>query len=115
MSKFNYAMNLTTQFRITARLVKQGTVSHLLWTQARPLHISLAARRHHFDTLKLVKRLEADGLTPEQSQGVLSALKDTIEESLKGATINMVTREDYEKVRNHERDVLLLLFIILLF
>jgi hypothetical protein len=39
-----------------------------------------------FDTLKLVDRLEAAGMSPQQAKGVAAALAET-------ATANLVTRE----------------------
>lgn len=35
---------------------------------------------YHFDTLKFVKRLETEGFSPVQSQAVMRALSDVIEE-----------------------------------
>jgi hypothetical protein len=53
----------------------------------------------NFDTLKVVQRLEAQGFTPEQSKAVMELLKDVIDESVKGLTRTMVTREEQDKVK----------------
>ncbi|KAI7295333.1 DUF1640-domain-containing protein [Hortaea werneckii] len=52
---------------------------------------------HHFDTLKFVQRLEAEGFTEAQSAAMMRVLSDVIEESIQNLTRTMVLREDQEK------------------
>ncbi|KAI7614557.1 DUF1640-domain-containing protein [Hortaea werneckii] len=52
---------------------------------------------HHFDTLKFVQRLEAEGFTAAQSAAMMRVLSDVIEESIQNLTRTMVLREDQEK------------------
>lgn len=68
---------------------------------------------HHFDTLKFVQRLKAEGFTEEQAEGMMRVLSDVIEErsvpcqinreqelttnSIQNLTRTMVLREDQEK------------------
>jgi hypothetical protein len=55
-------------------------------TPARP-------REHHFDTLKFVKRLQAEGFSEEQSVAMMRVLNDIIQESIQNLTRTMVLRE----------------------
>jgi len=52
---------------------------------------------HHFDTLKFVQRLEAEGFSEEQAVAMMNVLSDVIEESIQNLTRTMVLREDQEK------------------
>ncbi|KAK5112975.1 hypothetical protein LTR62_003797 [Meristemomyces frigidus] len=54
-------------------------------------------RDHHFDTLKFVQRLRAEGFTEPQASAMLKVLSDVIEESIQNLTRTMVLREDQEK------------------
>lgn len=55
-------------------------------TPARP-------RDHHFDTLKFVKRLRAEGFSEEQAVAMMRMLNDIIQESIQNLTRTMVLRE----------------------
>ncbi|CAI7615141.1 unnamed protein product [Penicillium glandicola] len=55
------------------------------------------ARDHHFDTLKFVKRLQAEGFSEEQSVAMMRVLNDIIQESIQNLTRTMVLREDSER------------------
>ncbi|KAF2166566.1 hypothetical protein M409DRAFT_66585 [Zasmidium cellare ATCC 36951] len=55
------------------------------------------AKDHHFDTLKFVQRLKAEGFTEEQAVAMMKVLGDVIEESIQNLTRTMVLREDQEK------------------
>ncbi|KAJ5172306.1 hypothetical protein N7492_004899 [Penicillium capsulatum] len=59
-------------------------------TPARP-------RDHHFDTLKFVKRLQAEGFSEEQAVAMMRVLNDIIQESIQNLTRTMVLREDSER------------------
>lgn len=65
---------------------------------SRSFHTTPAPRRdHHFDTLKFVKKLEAQGFSEEQSVAMMKVLNDVIEESIQNLTRTMVLREDAAK------------------
>lgn len=57
------------------------------------------SRSYHFDTHQLVSRLEREGLSPQQSIGIMSALEDVVKESMSSLVANLVTRSEQEKVR----------------
>lgn len=50
-------------------------------------------RDHHFDTLKFVKRLQAEGFSEEQAVAMMRVLNDIIQESIQNLTRTMVLRE----------------------
>lgn len=50
-------------------------------------------RDHHFDTLKCVQRLKAEGFSEEQSKAMMLVLSDVVEESIQNLTRTMVLRE----------------------
>lgn len=55
----------------------------------------LLLRDHHFDTLKCVQRLKAEGFSEEQAKAMMLVLSDVIEESIQNLTRTMVLREGY--------------------
>ncbi|KAL2161647.1 hypothetical protein VTH06DRAFT_8209 [Thermothelomyces fergusii] len=64
----------------------------------RSFHATAARRRdHHFDTLRFVQRLQAEGFTEEQSVAMMKVLNDVIEESIQNLTRTMVPREEAAK------------------
>ena len=52
-------------------------------------------RDHHFDTLKFVKRLQAEGFSEEQAVAMMRVLNDIIQESIQNLTRTMVLREGW--------------------
>ena len=52
----------------------------------------------HFDTHHFVQRLEREGLNRAQAEGIMSAMAEVIDESIRNMTGNMVTKADHEKV-----------------
>ena len=50
-------------------------------------------REHHFDTLRFVKRLQAEGFSDEQAVAMMRVLNDIIQESIQNLTRTMVLRE----------------------
>lgn len=52
----------------------------------------------HFDTHHFVQRLEREGLNRAQAEGIMSAMAEVIDESIRNMTSNMVTKADQEKV-----------------
>ncbi|PYH40057.1 CCDC90 family protein [Aspergillus saccharolyticus JOP 1030-1] len=64
----------------------------------RAFHASASRQRdHHFDTLKFVQRLKAEGFSEEQAVAMMRVLNDIIEESIQNLTRTMVLREDTER------------------
>jgi len=53
----------------------------------------------HFDTHHFVQRLEREGLNRAQAEGIMSAMAEVIDESIRNMTSNMVTKAGHEKVR----------------
>ncbi|KAL0953431.1 hypothetical protein HGRIS_004667 [Hohenbuehelia grisea] len=51
----------------------------------------------HFDTHHFVQRLEREGLKREQAEGIMSAMAEVIDESIRNMTSNMVTKAEQEK------------------
>ncbi|KAF8905231.1 DUF1640-domain-containing protein [Gymnopilus junonius] len=51
----------------------------------------------HFDTHHFVQRLEREGLNRAQAEGIMSAMAEVIDESVRNMTSNMVTKADQEK------------------
>lgn len=52
----------------------------------------------HFDTHQFVQRLEREGLNRAQAEGIMSAMAEVIDESVRNMASNMVTKADQEKV-----------------
>ncbi|KAG9312879.1 hypothetical protein JVU11DRAFT_6312 [Chiua virens] len=59
----------------------------------------MTATRHdfHFDTHHFVQRLEREGLNRQQAEGIMTAMAEVIDESIRNMTSNMVTKADQEK------------------
>lgn len=63
-------------------------------TAQRAFHATPAQQRdHHFDTLKFVQRLQAEGFSEEQAVAMMRVLNDIIQESIQNLTRTMVLRE----------------------
>lgn len=58
-------------------------------------------RDHHFDTLKFVKRLQAEGFSEEQAVAMMRVLNDIIQESIQNLTRTMVLREGKQAADSH--------------
>lgn len=65
----------------------------------RALHTTTPTYDFHFDTHHFVQRLEREGLNRAQAEGIMSAMAEVIDESIRNITSNMVTKGDQEKVR----------------
>jgi hypothetical protein len=46
-----------------------------------------------------VQRLEREGLNRAQAEGIMAAMAESIDESIRNMTSNMVTKADQERVR----------------
>ena len=71
----------STAFRLTRK-----------FSSSRPRH------DFHFDTHHFVQRLEREGLNRAQAEGIMSAMAEVIDESIRNMTSNMVTKAEQEKV-----------------
>ncbi|KAK0453990.1 uncharacterized protein EV420DRAFT_1556153 [Desarmillaria tabescens] len=71
------------------------------WHLAHLRRFSTSRPRHdfHFDTHHFVQRLEREGLNRAQAEGIMSAIAEVIDESIRNMTSNMVTKADQEKPR----------------
>jgi hypothetical protein len=69
----------------------------LIRSLPRPLHSSRVWQQYHFDTQALVSKLEAQGFSHKQSIGVMSALEDVVQESIRSMESHLVTRAEQEK------------------
>ena len=65
---------------------------------SRAFSTSKPAQDFHFDTHHFVQRLEREGLNRAQAEGIMSAMAEVIDESIRNITSNMVTKSDQEKV-----------------
>ena len=64
----------------------------------RAFHSSFHPHDFHFDTHHFVQRLEREGLTRAQSEGIMASMSDVIDESLRNLSQSMVTKAQQEKV-----------------
>ncbi|KZS90810.1 DUF1640-domain-containing protein [Sistotremastrum niveocremeum HHB9708] len=66
-------------------------------TFSRNFHLTLPRHEFHFDSHHFVERLEREGLTRAQAEGIMNAMAEVIDESIKNMAANMVTKADQEK------------------
>ena len=60
-----------------------------------------------------MQRLEREGLNRAQAEGIMTAIAEVIDESIRNMTSNMVTKADQEKVRKaHFRQKLVTLGVL---
>ena len=69
--------------------------------QHRDIQTTKPRMDFHFDTHHFVQRLEREGLNRAQAEGIMAAMAEVIDESIRNMTSNMVTKADQEKVRTH--------------
>ena len=68
--------------------------------QQRDVHVSSRhAAQFSFDTAHFVNRLEGEGLSRKQALGIMEALQEVVEESVRTMTANLVTKSEQEKHR----------------
>ncbi|CAE6408561.1 unnamed protein product [Rhizoctonia solani] len=93
----------TRDIMIRARLGIPSLTSRSVYTRPwahqyhRRIHTQRPLRSHHFDTHQFVQRLEAEGLSRSQSEGLMAAIAEVIDESVRNMSRNMVTKTDQEK------------------
>lgn len=66
----------------------------------RNIHSTQQRSEFHFDTHHFVQRLEREGLNRAQAEGIMTAMAEVIDESIRNMTSNMVTKADQEKVHH---------------
>ncbi|KAI6149754.1 hypothetical protein BKA82DRAFT_997927 [Pisolithus tinctorius] len=66
-------------------------------TPGKAFSSSASRRDFHFDTHHFVQRLEREGLTRAQAEGIMNAMAEVIDESIRNMTSNMVTKAEQEK------------------
>ncbi|KAA1470339.1 DUF1640-domain-containing protein [Dentipellis sp. KUC8613] len=64
---------------------------------SRSFRTTKPAHDFHFDTHHFVQRLEREGLNRAQAEGIMSAMAEVIDESIRNMTSNMVTKSEQEK------------------
>jgi len=79
--------------------VSAPTRTHSLVSQVRAaaFHRTAARLDFHFDTHHFVQRLEREGLNRQQAEGIMAAMAEVVDESVRNMTANMVTKADQEK------------------
>jgi hypothetical protein len=65
--------------------------------KAIALHSSTWLRRFHFDTHQFVEKLQAEGLDRARAEGIMNAMAEVIDESVRGMNQNIVTKTEQEK------------------
>ncbi|KZT70737.1 DUF1640-domain-containing protein [Daedalea quercina L-15889] len=82
--------------RSTLTLARRRT-PHPLSSLTRGIHSTAPRPNFHFDTHQFVQRLEHEGLNRQQAEGIMAAMAEVIDESIRNMTSNMVTKADQEK------------------
>ena len=84
----------------TVSALRALTRAHTPVSQVRAAAFHRTAVRldFHFDTHHFVQRLEREGLNRQQAEGIMAAMAEVIDESIRNMTANMVTKADQEKV-----------------
>jgi hypothetical protein len=78
------------------RAIRARPLVHNL-TTIRSFSQSKPRSDFHFDTHDFVQQLRSAGLTRAQAEGVMNAMAEVIDESIRNMTSNMVTKADQEK------------------
>jgi len=80
-------------------VLRAVTRSHNTISQVKvaTFHRTAARLDFHFDTHHFVQRLEREGLNRQQAEGIMAAMAEVIDESIRNMTANMVTKADQEK------------------
>lgn len=74
-----------------------------IWTfrvlnRHRKIHGSPRIQDYPFDTHHFVQRLEREGLNRAQAEGIMNAMAEVMDESIRNMTSTMVTKTEQEKV-----------------
>lgn len=92
--------------------LRAATRAHVPVPQVRAVafHQTAARLDFHFDTHHFVQRLEREGLNRQQAEGIMAAMAEVIDESIRNMTANMVTKADQEKVCTPTKNTTLFTF-----
>ncbi|KAL4063185.1 hypothetical protein J3A83DRAFT_4107024 [Scleroderma citrinum] len=82
---------------LTPSLVGLSSPSTSRPRPSRAFSTSPSRHEFHFDTHHFVQRLEREGLNRAQAEGIMNAMAEVIDESIRNMTSNMVTRAEQEK------------------
>ncbi|KAK1229617.1 Protein fmp32, mitochondrial [Marasmius sp. AFHP31] len=84
---------------LLASTMRQHRSSPIPTISSFPRHLSMTrpCSDFHFDTHQFVQRLEREGLNRQQAEGIMSAMAEVIDESIRNMTSNMVTKAEQEK------------------
>lgn len=86
------------QKALTAPLRYNGTYAVVFQPAKRTFATTRSNQKsHHFDTLKFVQRLKAEGFNEAQATAMMRVLNSVIEESIQNLTRTMVLKEDAER------------------
>ncbi|KAF9021402.1 DUF1640-domain-containing protein [Hymenopellis radicata] len=77
--------------QIIPRVFRSAPASLRSFSTTRP------SAEFHFDTHHFVQRLEREGLNRAQAEGIMTALAEVVDESIRNMSSNMVTKADQEK------------------
>jgi predicted DNA-binding transcriptional regulator YafY len=75
-----------------SKRIRFNSLKYRLYTTRPPLSA------YHFDTFKLVHKLEKQEFTREQSEAIMVALRAVLTDSMTELTTPMVTKAEQEKV-----------------
>lgn len=95
---YNAYASTSSTIHIPKTLSHHCLTSPSLSPSSRAFHATPRASDFHFDTHHFVQRLEREGLNRAQAEGIMSAMAEVIDESIRNMTSNMVTKADQEKV-----------------
>lgn len=73
-------------------------LSQRAFTAQRAFTYTARASASHFDTHLFVNRLQDQGLTRTQAEGVMNVLAEVIDESIRGMEGGLVSKAEQEKV-----------------
>ncbi|KAF9647209.1 DUF1640-domain-containing protein [Thelephora ganbajun] len=82
---------------VSALRVLSRTHTPVSQVRAAAFHRTAKCLDFHFDTHHFVQRLEREGLNRQQAEGIMAAMAEVVDESIRNMTANMVTKADQEK------------------
>ena len=102
-------------FRLTSRglALRIGNLPFAALSLSRFFSATRCGSDFHFDTHRFVQRLEREGLNRAQAEGIMSAMAEVIDESIRNMASNMVTKADQEKVSIMSRLSIYLLNLVI--
>ncbi|KAJ9650947.1 Protein fmp32, mitochondrial [Neophaeococcomyces mojaviensis] len=96
--RIKYASFSSTPVAAGSPIRHNGTYAATFQIARRTFATTRANQKsHHFDTLKFVQRLKAEGFNETQAVAMMRVLNSVIEESIQNLTRTMVLKEDAER------------------